>query len=63
MNWKLGQLKSDLVVVVSLGVLLHYLNDSFALLGREAVDLSNQVVSLLHGQRLFVQVYNWLGSI
>ena len=63
MDWKLGKLERHLVVVVSLSVLLHDLNDPFALLGSEAIDLSNQVVSLLNGQWFFVEVYSRLSSI
>ena len=63
MDWKLGKLERHLVVVVSLSVLLHDLNDPFTLLGSEAIDLSNQVVSLLNGQWFFVEVYSRLSSI
>jgi hypothetical protein len=53
-DWKLGQLESYLVVVVSLGVLFDYFNNAFALYRGQAVDLANQVVSLLNSERLIV---------
>ena len=62
-DWKLGQLESHLVVVVSLSVLLDDLNNAFALLGGQAVDLANQVVPLLNGEWLIVEVNSRLGRV
>ena len=47
---ELSELKSHLVVIISLGELLHDLNDALRLLVGEAVDLSDQVVTLFDSQ-------------
>ena len=61
MNRKLGQFEGHLVTLVSLSELLDDLDDAFGLLGGQTVDLSDQVVALLHCKRLLFEVWRGLG--
>ena len=52
MNGQLGQFKSHLVVIVSLSIFLNDGDYAFGLLGCQAIDLADQVVSFLDSKRL-----------
>ena len=49
---QLCQLKGVVLSFILLGVFLHNLDDSFRLVGRKAVDLSDQVIALSYSHRL-----------
>lgn len=57
----MSQFKGHLVAFVTLGILLHDGNDSLRLLVRQAVNLANQIVALLHCQWLCFKVLGGLG--
>ena len=57
----MGQFKSHLIALVSLGVLLHDRDDALRLLVRQAVNLTDQVVSLFHRQWLRLEILGRLG--
>ena len=61
MNWQLGQFKGHLIALIPLRVLLNDLDDAFRLLGRQTIDLSNQVVALLHRQWFLLEAWRGLG--
>lgn len=61
MNRQLGQFEGHLVTLVSLSELLDDLDDAFGLLGGQTVDLSDQVITLLHCKRLLFEVWRGLG--
>ena len=60
-NRQLGQFKGHLITLISLSELLDYLDNAFGLLGSQTVDLSDQVVALLHCERLLFEVWRGLG--
>lgn len=49
-HWQLGKFKRHLIVLILLSILLDNLDDSFALLGCQTVDLTDQVVPLFNSE-------------
>ena len=61
MNRQLGQFKGHLITFISLSELLDDLDDALRLLGSQTVDLTDQVIALLHRKRLLFKVWRGLG--
>ena len=61
MNRQLGQFKGHLITFISLSELLDDLDDALRLLSSQTVDLSDQVIALLHRKRLLFEVWRGLG--